>query len=99
MLLLVLLRKTLPLCTYQNILTVKVLDSAPVLCPAPEEPTLSRDCLPQSEKDEKNVVNSSGRYYALHFTSYSSLFTKGQLIFQKCNEKIVRISAQKSKKW
>ena len=41
--------------TYQNILTVKVLDAAPVLCPPPEEPTLSRACLPQSERDEKCV--------------------------------------------
>ena len=41
------------ICTYQNILTVKVLDAAPVLCPPPDEPTLSRACLPQSETDEK----------------------------------------------
>ena len=49
-LLLDLLRKKFSLCTYQNILTVKVLDSAPVLCAPPVEPTLSRACLPQSEK-------------------------------------------------
>ena len=72
-LLLVLLWKKMPLCNYQNILTVKVLDSAPVLCPPPEEPTLSRGCLPQSEKDEKNVLNSFGRYYALHFTKAPSM--------------------------
>ena len=104
-LLLVLLRKKLPLCTYQNILTVKVLDSAPVLCPAPEEPTLSRCCLPQSEKDKKNVVNFSVDF--MHCTLLvilPYLLNKGQLIsmfkiFQKCNEKIVRISSQKSKKW
>ena len=39
-------------------LTLRMLDSAPVLCPTPEEPTLSRSCLPQSERDEKNVLNS-----------------------------------------
>ena len=33
-------------------ITLRMLDSAPVLCPTPEEPTRSRSCLPQSEEDE-----------------------------------------------
>ena len=38
-----------------------MLDASPVLCPTPEEPTLSGSCLPQSEKDrnKKNVSNSA----------------------------------------
>ena len=32
-----------------------MLASAPVLCPDPKEPTRSLSCLPQSEKDLKNM--------------------------------------------
>ena len=36
--------------------TFKMLDASPVLCPTPEEPTLSGSCLPQSEKDRNKKM-------------------------------------------
>ena len=46
--------------------TFKMLDASPVLCPTPEEPTLSRSCLPQSEKDRNKKWVKFSSYYALN---------------------------------
>ena len=62
-----------------------MLDSAPVLCPTPEEPTRSRSCLPQSEKTKTNVVNSEGTYHV-------SYFDKGQVISKQNFDVTVRIA-------
>ena len=46
--------------------TLRMLASAPVLCPDPKEPTRSLSCLPQSEKDLKNMNVKFNEYYWLN---------------------------------
>ena len=53
-----LLALTVKNCNFFKIkFTFRMLASAPVLCPDPEEPTLSLSCLPQSEKDKNRYNN------------------------------------------
>ena len=44
-----------------------MLASDPVLCPDPEEPTLSLSCLPQSEKDKNKDNNNDNCVKFRHY--------------------------------